>query len=136
MQHVERRGVGPLQIVDEHDQRRSRSQSLTQASDGLKQARLRRCFIMRWKGQIRITLAQFGEELAEFGQPGGSKQIDWRVFACQSTTQCLDERLVWQAASRLKCLPLEHICSLRQRPIQELCGYLFFANPCFTEKRH
>src|SRR5712692_10548694 len=109
MQHVERRGISPLQVVDEYDQRCSPGQGLTQASDGLKQARLRRCFIMRWERQIRRALAQFGEELAEFSQPGCGEQIAWRVFACQSPPQCLDERLIGQAAARLKCSPLEHI---------------------------
>jgi hypothetical protein len=136
MQQVKRRGISPLEIVDEHDQLCSLRKRLAQASDGLKQARSRRRFITGWEGEIRRALAQFGEELAEISQPGGSEQIAWSVLACQSATQRLDERLIWQAATRLKCSPLENICSLRHRPIQELRGQARLANPCFTNERH
>ena len=90
MQQVKRRGISPLEIVDEHDQLCSLRKRLAQASDGLKQARSRRRFITGWEREIRRALAQFGEELAEISQPRGSEQIAWSVLACQSATQCLE----------------------------------------------
>src|SRR5256885_1187418 len=60
LQHIERRRIRPLRIIDEEDDRRASRQGAPKTRHCLEQAGASLCFIQRqWKGQLWDLLAKF-----------------------------------------------------------------------------
>src|SRR6266568_2441514 len=70
LQHIERRGIRPLRIINEEDDRRTSCQGTPKTHDCLEQAGASLCFIERqWKGQLWDLLAKFRQQPGQFSQP-------------------------------------------------------------------
>src|SRR3989440_9196388 len=60
LQHIERRRIRPLRIIDEEDDRSTSRQSVPKTRDCLEQAGASLCFIQRqWRGQVWDLLVEF-----------------------------------------------------------------------------
>src|SRR6266704_1608021 len=60
LQHIERRRIRPLRIIDEEDDRRTPRQSVPKTRDCLEEAGASLCFIQKqWRGQVSYLLVEF-----------------------------------------------------------------------------
>src|SRR6266571_6376257 len=131
LQHIEGCRIRPLRIIDEEDEGRTSRQSLPKTCDCLEQAGASLCFTQRqWRGQIGDSFTEFRQQPGQFSQPDIAEQCLEILLALQTTAHRLDERLIGQAAPRLKGARFKHIGSLRSCPPQELP-----CQPCLANAR-
>ena len=146
VQHIERGGVGPLKIIDEEQQRRLPGQRLAQARDGLEQPGTRGCLLARLgrasqPGQVRVLVAQLGQQPAQLRQPGVAQPKQRMRSACicaalQAGAQGIDQRLVGQPPAGLEHPSVQHIGALGCGPGQKLRRQPRLADPGFALERH
>jgi hypothetical protein len=75
VEHVQCRRVRPLEIIGEEEQWSSRSERPPQARNRFKEAGRGKCLDNGRRRQAGVTLAQFGQQLAQFGQPDIAQEL-------------------------------------------------------------
>src|ERR1051326_8498413 len=87
VEQIERSQIGPLHIINEEDKRVTFGQSLTQARHGLKETITSCCLVSFRSRQVRVAIAQFWQQAAEFGQPGIVEQVIGSILPLKAVAQ-------------------------------------------------
>ena len=80
LEHVQGCGVHPLHVVGKNEERCLRGQRLRQASQRFEEAGGGKRPVDSQAGQVWVTLAQVGQQVGEFGQPGIAEPLTKIMF--------------------------------------------------------